>query len=74
MFLNQSRRFQEITYRAGRTVPYVTNPSGEHYVLITASPDTLPGMLPAGWRQAEITLSEDWRITFDGPATTVQPR
>lgn len=71
VFINQSRRFQELTYRAGRTVPYVTDPSGVHYVLVTNTPDRTPAALPAGWRRAEVTLSKDWRIVFDGHASTV---
>lgn len=69
----ESRRFQELTYRAGRTIPYVRNADGDHFVLVSnalgASPE--PPALPAGWSHGEVELRDDWRILFEGTATRV---
>jgi hypothetical protein len=74
IFTGQSRRFQELTYRAGRTIPYISNPGGEHFVLVSNAPDAPPehGMLPAGWSHGEVSLSDDWRIVFEGSVNTVE--
>jgi hypothetical protein len=37
---NQSRRFQELTYSAVRTIPYIVNHLGENFVLVSNSPGT----------------------------------
>ncbi len=70
----QDRTFHELTYLAGRTVPYIGNPHGEHFVLVSEMPDALPEppMLPEGWHHGEVRLEEDWRISFADDIGTVE--
>lgn len=70
----ESRKFHELTYSAGRTIPYISNPGGENFVLVSNALDALsePSMLPAGWSHGEVTLSDDWRIVFEGAVSTVE--
>jgi len=69
----QSRKFHELTYGAGRTIPYISNPRGENFVLVSNAPDVLsePNMLPVGWSHGEVPLSDDWRIVFDDTVSAV---
>jgi hypothetical protein len=69
----ESRKFHELTYSTGRTIPYISNPGGENFVLVSNAPDALsePSMLPAGWSHGEVPLSDDWRIVFDGTVSAV---
>lgn len=70
----RSRKFQELTYRAGRTIAYVRNPDGENFVLASNAPgaSSESGPLPPGWSHGEVRLSRDWRIVFEGAVDTVQ--
>ncbi len=71
---NQSRRFQELTYSAGRTIPYIVNHLGENFVLVSNSPGTahFHNSLPSGWSQGEVQLTDDWRVVFEGVVNTVE--
>ncbi|NQX87299.1 MAG: hypothetical protein HRT77_01405 [Halioglobus sp.] len=71
---NQSRRYQELTFRAGRTVPYIVNHLGERFVRISYAPGTedFHNSLPPGWTHGEVQLNEDWRVMFEDVIKTVE--
>ena len=70
----QSQKFHELTYLAGRTIPYISNPIGDIFVLVSNTPDAPPELasLPEGWDHGEVELADDWRITFAGNTNTVE--
>jgi len=71
---NQSRRFQELTYSAGRIVPYIVNHLGENFVLVSNAPgaEDLHDSLPPDWSHGEVQLTDDWRVVFEGVVNTVE--
>ncbi|MCX2978849.1 hypothetical protein [Candidatus Marimicrobium litorale] len=71
---NQSRRFQELTFRTGRTVPYIVNHLEERFVLVSHAPggEDFHNNLPPGWRHGEVQLSDDWRVVFENVIKTVE--
>ena len=71
---NQSRRFQELTFRTGRTVPYIVNHLEERFVRVSYAPgsEDFHNNLPPGWRHGEVQLTEDWRVIFEDVIKTVE--
>lgn len=71
---NQSRRFQELTFKAGRTVPYIVNHLDEKFVLTShiSGSEEFQNNLPPDWRHEEVLLTDDWRVVFAGVVDTVE--
>lgn len=69
-----ARKYHELTYAAGRAIPYLTSPSGEHYVLVSLAPGAAryQPALPPGWTYTEMTPTQDMRLYLDGDVQLVQ--
>jgi hypothetical protein len=68
------RKYHELTYAAGRAIPYLTSPSGEHYILVSLAPGAAPYQpdLPPGWTYAELTPTQDMRLYLEGDVQLIQ--
>ena len=73
IYTNQSRRFQELTFRSGRTIPYIVNHLGETFVLVSESPESgsFVNSLPKDWYRGEVQLAQDWQVVFNAVIKTV---
>jgi len=74
IIINQSRRFQELTYAKDRTIHYIVNHLGEKFVLASRAPGAVDFQisLPSGWHHGELQLTNEWRVTFENVIDTIE--